>query len=598
MSDGSDAQREEQLAGIRLQRSLAKALGRVAAAFSVGVLCVMLWAHAHDAKDEITDSPDIRELKEQLRSSPDETDNVAAAIREKDLELRESYFSARRLLYSGSILLLVGVAGCVLCLKWYASLKGIVPNVERRSADLAEQDANTRSRGVLALCVTGAAVCVALLVMCVLGETRLSPLQPARGAEKPKPVTDGKGQKAPRPSHGFKDNWPQFRGPTGMGLVKDGDWPRKWNGAAGENIVWKCAVPAKGHSSPVIWGDRIFLTGGDKEKRQVLCIDRTDGKLRWASAVKSSFGQKAKDEEESLELYEDTGYAAPTPTTDGERVYAMFATAELAGFDFDGKQVWARYFGRPQNMYGIASSLIMCDEQLILQFDQGSSPDDGLSALLALDPKTGETLWQTDRPVPNSWTTPLVVRQGKAIEIVTSADSWVISYDPALGSELWRAEGVTGDVAPTPVYAGDLVYVAQAYDKLLAIRLGGEGDVTKTHIVWKAEEGMPDTGSPVCNDKWLLQAQSNGQVTCYDAKKGTLLWEQYFDSNFQASPILAGKLVYLFADDGKAFIFELGGKYELLSTADIGEKVTASPAFGDSRVYIRGIKHLFCVGKD
>jgi outer membrane protein assembly factor BamB len=303
-----------------------------------------------------------------------------------------------------------------------------------------------------------------------------------------------------------------------------------------------------------------------------------------------------------IEVMEDTGYAAPTPATDGERVHAFFATADLVTLDRDGTVLWARNLGTPDNLYGIATSLLFAGDRLIVQFDQGRDPEEGLSVLLALDGRTGTTLWQTPRPVDNSWSTPVLVETDAGLELVTSGDPWVISYDPARGTERWRAQGLRGDVAPSPVVAGGFCVVTNEYATLLAIRLGGTGDVTATHIAWTATDDLSDAPCPVSDGTLLLQVHSSGVVTCYDLVTGELQWdlgELPDGSSIWASPVLVGGDVFLFTEEGTTFRLPLtrsAPEPELVG--QLGENVYGSPAYGDGCIYVRGETHLFCIGDD
>ena len=265
--------------------------------------------------------------------------------------------------------------------------------------------------------------------------------------------------------------------------------------------------------------------------------------------------------------------------------------------DFSGKVVWVRNFGWPDSAYGLASSLAFSKETVIFQFDQGSSGDDKLSAVSGLDPESGMTIWRTERPVGGSWSSPVVVNTGKRTIVVTCGAPWVIAYDPETGNELWRCDGLSGDVGPSPTYADGKVFVTNDGAQVMAIRTGGEGDVSKTHVVWTAEEGMSDASSPVCDGKFFLQATGGGgEVTCLDATNGKLLWQKGFSGGFWASPTIVGDLVYLPGDDGKTRLFKLADKFELVAENNIGEPTLATPAFIGDRIYIRGEKHLFCVG--
>jgi len=393
----------------------------------------------------------------------------------------------------------------------------------------------------------------------------------------------------------FKDDWPRFRGPDGTGVVKSGDWPAKWDAGTGENILWKTAVPAPGNGSPLLWGNRVFLTGADADRQEVLCFERSTGKLLWRTAVDAPRGNVTAAD---INVLPETGYAAPTPATDGERVYATYASSDVAAVDFDGKVVWARNLGEPESTYGRASSLLVYNDKVIVQFDRGMEPQDGLSALLALDAKTGRTVWSTPRPVRSCWCTPILVPVGEHVELVANGSPWIMAYDPETGRELWRCAGMASDVACSPTFAGGLVFVTNENAKALAIRPGGAGDVTRANVVWSAEDGLSDAASPVADDEFFLQATSSGRITCYASRTGKLLWEHLIGTAFWASPTIAGKLVYLPGDDGKVYILQLADKPVLVAACNLGEPLVATPAFGDGRIYLRGKKSLFCIGPD
>ena len=580
---------------VRERRLLGLALLVISALFSGTVVGVLTATYL--SRDNVTppDSPRIQRLQAQLRQDTT-SEEVREAIRLEDQELQQTYWTYRARIKWGSYLLLGGVIALLLSAKWYVSLdpKRLVPRSLRERTD-AERWLGMRKHKLAALAGIGGILAVVMVVMIAVGGGNF-PHEDREEPEPPATVADS-GTATPVTSVedvGFKENWPHFRGPTGMGIVEAGDWPQTWDVGTGENVVWKTPVPVPGHSSPVIWGNRIFLTGGTQEKREVLCFERKTGKLLWQTEVKSPAGVDTE-----VEMLDETGYAAPTPATDGERVYVVFATADMAALDFRGKVVWVQNLGAPENVYGMASSPIVYEDKLIYQFDRGGDPAEGLSAVFALSPATGEEIWRTDRPVRSSWSTPMVAETKSGPELITSAEPWVISYDPGLGTELWRAKGIEGDVAPSPVFADGIAYVTNEYSQVMAIRTGGFGDVTESNIVWTADEGMSDISSPICDGQLFLQIYSSGYMTCYDAKEGKLLWEHELDdASVWASPALVGNLVYLPDDKGQTYIFELSPDgYKPVSTADLGEPVWASPAFADAQIYIRGEKHLFCIGK-
>jgi outer membrane protein assembly factor BamB len=440
----------------------------------------------------------------------------------------------------------------------------------------------------------------------------------------------GPGEKAPLPGGsqaptpyepGVQERtWPRFRGPDGTGVVAADDWPRTWDVESGENILWKTPILMPGNSSPLLWGDRLFLTGAESRKQQVLCFERGSGKLLWQTAV----GTTRRDfTPEDIAVSPDTGYASSTAATDGRRVFVAYASADVAAVDFNGKVAWARNLGKPESSYGRATSLLTYKNKLIVQFDRGTEPEQGLSAVLALDTDTGETVWSTPRPVRNSWSTPILVAVSGHAELIANGSPWIIAYDPENGKELWRCAGAGRDVAASPTYADGLVYVTNENDEVIAIRPGGAGDVTKTNIVWKANEGMADASSPVSDGRFLLQGNSGGRVTCHDAKTGKLFWERTLGCALWASPTIAAlrpvsgdspareagsalsaasstdadRLVYFPGDDGKVYVFQLSDKAPVVATNNLGEPLWATPAFADGRIYFRGKTNLFCVGR-
>ncbi len=333
------------------------------------------------------------------------------------------------------------------------------------------------------------------------------------------------------------------------------------------------------------------MTGATDKQRQVYCFDAT-GKLLWQSDMPATPAAAAKPPE----VMGDTGFASSTPATDGQRVYAMFAIGDVAAFDFSGKMVWSRSLGIPKNSYGHATSLAMVRNLLLIQFDQATAKE-GKSKLLALDAATGNTVWETPRPVPNSWATPIVVDWKGQEQIITAGDPWAIAYQVADGKEIWRAKCLGSDVAVSPVFVDGVAFIGNANAKLAAIRVDGRGDVTETHILWIAEDGLPDTCSPLATSQYVLLLASSGTLTCYETKTGKKWWEHDFESGFKASPTLVGTNVYLLGDEGKVWIVEpTPTECKIVGEAALGEPCAASPAFLNGRIYLRGKDYLYCIG--
>jgi outer membrane protein assembly factor BamB len=252
--------------------------------------------------------------------------------------------------------------------------------------------------------------------------------------------------------------------------------------------------------------------------------------------------------------------------------------------------------GTPDSAYGYASSLEIYRNLLLIQYDQGSA-EDNKSKLMALNTFSGVTIWETRRPVPNSWVSPIVIRIGDRDQVITCGDPWVIAYNPDNGAELWWAKCIGGEVAPSPIYAGGLILAIEPYTKLVAIRPDGQGDVTKTHIAWSIKDNTPDICCPVSNGQLVFLLSSEGMLFCYKVTDGTKLWEKDIRENFRASPSLVSGRLYLLSEQGIMFIMEVGTECKELARCELGEDCFASPAFADGRIYIRGLKNLYCIGK-
>jgi outer membrane protein assembly factor BamB len=381
-------------------------------------------------------------------------------------------------------------------------------------------------------------------------------------------------------------NWTSFRGPGGNGHAARASPPLRWNGKDGNNILWKTRVPKHGMSSPVIWGNRLFVTGADDSSRQICCLDTDTGKLLWQHDVNGIPG--APQDGLLPNVLEETGFAAPTPTTNGRYVAAVFATGELVCVNMKGERIWARHLGVPKNHYGHASSLISHGDMLFVQYDQNEN-----SRLLALDLASGKPAWQVKRGAI-SWSSPILVDNKGRMELVLTNSKAVDSYDPKNGKRLWHVDCLDGEVAPSAAYANGVVFVASEGATASAIDVGSHESAPK--ILWQWDETLPDAASPVANERCLILPTGFGVVSCLDANTGELLWEHEFDDGFYSSPILVNDRVYIIDLSGTMQIFRLDDEFERLGASTIGEDAYATPAFVGDRIYIRGVTHLFCIG--
>lgn len=383
----------------------------------------------------------------------------------------------------------------------------------------------------------------------------------------------------------YQANWPRFRGPGGGGVTAQRDLPL----TGGENIAWQVPVPAPGFSSPVVWGQRVFLSGGEEKARVVMCFAASTGKLLWQRAVRV-----AGASDDDVEVPDQCGMAAATVATDGRRVYAMFANGDLAALDFEGAVLWAKRLAAPKNPYGHATSLVTWQDRLLVQFDQGT-PDDELSKVYALDGATGAVIWEKPRAVGASWATPIVIETAGQLQLVTLAVPSAIAYAVQDGAELWRADCLDGEVTPSPIFAGGTLFVINPTNKLQAIRPDGRGDVTKTHLGWSSEDNIPDVTGPVSNGELVYIIDTGGTLTCYDAKDGTKQWQHEMGEECNASPSLANDRLYLFTKKGTMIVVEASRAFHELARSPLGEPVLASPAFAQRSIFVRGLKHLLCL---
>lgn len=378
-------------------------------------------------------------------------------------------------------------------------------------------------------------------------------------------------------------NWPSFRGPNSLGRARGANPPLKWNAKGGTGIEWKVTLPKHGMSSPVAWGDRLFLTGADEVSRQVYCVDGRTGGLLWKHDVSGVPG--AADDGKLPDVLDETGFAASTPTTNGQYIAAIFATGELVCLNRDGERIWIQHLGIPHNHYGHASSLLCRGNRLFVQYDKKEN-----AQVLAFDLKSGDLVWQADRR-SLSWSSPILAEHQGKTELVLTDSQAVEGYDPTSGKSLWRVECLSGEVASSAAFANGTVFVANEGARASAIAASGP----EQKIVWQWDEALPDAASPVANDDYLVLPTAFGTVSCLDTKTGKVFWQHDFDNGFSSSPILVDDRVYATDLSGMTQIFKMDDEFVLLSTADVGEPVYATPAFIKDRIYVRSLSHLYCI---
>lgn len=385
--------------------------------------------------------------------------------------------------------------------------------------------------------------------------------------------------------------WPRWRGPSGQGLVADAPYTDTWS--ATSHVHWKVAVPGRGNSSPVVWGDQVFLTTSRDSGRRLsmLAFSRADGRLLWETFIP----------QDGVEwVHAKNGYASATPVTDGERVYASFGRHGLVAFDMSGRIVWHRRFGVIDNYHGPAGSPILYKDRIFLYQDQNQTA--GQTAFVAaFDRATGRTIWQTPRTETVGWGTPVIVTTGTRDELIVSGQRRVAAYDPDTGRELWTVRGNTFEVIPTPVVGHGLVFASSGRaGPTLAIRPGGSGDVTGTHVAWSAPKGSPFVPSAiVVGDLLYLVNDMQSVLTVYEARTGTLVYQARLGvarrEGFSASPVAVNGRVFFTNDDGQTFVVRAGRTFELLHVNELGASTLASPALVDGTWYWRTDSHLAAI---
>ncbi len=384
------------------------------------------------------------------------------------------------------------------------------------------------------------------------------------------------------------ENWPGFRGPRGDGTSAEKGLPVKWS--ATENVAWKVEIPGRGHASPAIWKDRIFLVSALEEtgERILLCLDRRTGKTLWQRSV-----LKAPLEP----IHSLNSYASSTPLTDGERVYVSFLDRDrmfLAAYDYQGNRLWEARPGPFSSKHGYSSSPILYRDRIIVNGDH-----DGDGFLVALDRKTGRVLWKTERPnKTRSYCTPIIRTVNGVPRLMLSGSKCVASYSPEDGSLQWIMDGPTEQFVAAPVYNGKLLFITAGYPDrhILALKPDGSGTLGDAQIAWRTRRGCSYVPSPILSGEYLLVVTDGGFVTCWVADTGEQLWTERLGGGHSASPIASEDRVYFQSDRGVTTVLRPGRAFEKLAVNELGEETYGSPAASQGQLFLRGVKHLYAIG--
>jgi len=596
---------------------LARRVALISGIFCGVVALLLILNFWHMKQHEPLESKTIEALVERLSDEPGNAE-LKEEIRSFDLLARKAYFTSRWQVKTGTWLLLIGGIVLAVSLKIYTDLRARILEPEKVTEELLRARANAQYWLMLAGgLILGLSMVAAFLTNDYLeeyqemGVTEVS--SPEQGdvevievfpvsaaeetvagdsieiAENASTTVEQPAQNQPAATQlsfnkeDFKKNHASFRGYMGQGISYHKNIPESWNGSTGENIKWKVASSKPGYSSPVIWGDKVLISGGDATARIVSCYNRHTGQLLWESEVSGIPGSPAT----APRTTEDTGLAAPTMATDGNRVYAIFATGDVVAFDMEGKQLWGRNLGVPRNHYGHSSSLQLWGNKVVVQYDTSTK-----GRMLALNVATGESIWDVERPVNISWASPVLAEVEGKIQVLTTSDPYVSGHDLETGAELWKVEAMMGEVGASVAYGSGLVYATNEYARLVAVE-----PKAGTEYTWENDEYLAEASSPVAYNDLLYTATSYGVLVCYDALTGEKKFEKEFNDGFYSSPIIADGKLYIIDMGGVTHIMKADASGTIIAEPELGEDGYAVPAMADGAIYIRGKDHLFCIGQ-
>lgn len=392
-------------------------------------------------------------------------------------------------------------------------------------------------------------------------------------------------------------DWTRFRGPNGQGISEESGLPVTWS--ATENIAWKTPLPGQGWSSPIVQGDRIFVTTATDEGTscRIICIDRKNGRVLWNTEV---------HQQETGPKRRQNSFCTPTPVTDGTNVYAVFFDGTIVGVDGDGQLLWKNQDVQFHSLHGLGASPMLTKGQLIMPFD-GSSREETRTGwkepwdqarILAVDLSTGKTRWTARRGLSRvGHVTPILLGAGD--RFVSAGGDRVQAFDLDTGKLIWSVYSQGEGVTPSPVTGEGLIFTSSGFEAptLRAIRPGGQGDVTKTHIAWEQKKGVPALASPLYVAPNLYTITRDNILHCFRARDGELVWQKRLDGVHSASPVFADGRIYTLSEDGVTLVFRPGDRYEEQARNELGETCLASFAISQGQILVRSSEHLFCIGR-
>lgn len=593
----------------------------ILSAIFIVTLSIMMITNYFQIKDVTPLQTEVVESLKQLNDSGVDVPGLQDQIRQLDLLARKAYFVRMDHLVTGLYILLGMFLVFILSLRYYFKDLKEIPAMEIDPVDDWLIKTNARRYvlvGASALAVL--AVAFALLSMPGLKKTQgheaategeltaeatgsaASPSDnssaPVEGAAIPADETPAAAPDTETPATAPAENaeaapataqapannasYQGFRGNNSNGYSTAKNVPTKWNLADGSNILWKQPVPKSGHNSPVIVGNNVFFSGADDQARELYCFDLNTGEKRWTVSAAGIPGSPKTMPQTS----HGTGLAASTVVADGGHVCAIFATGDMICADTNGKLLWSKNVGVPDNHYGYASSLLLFRDMVIVQYDNQENP-----RVFALDLATGAERWSKSRPEKITWSSPIIAMVNNQPQLVLMGNPAITAYNPTNGEQLWRVEFLSGEVGSSPCSANGVVFGASEYSKLVAIN-GSDGSV-----LWESTDYLPEVSSPVATKDNLYLATSYGVVAAFDAKTGQLRKEHDLGVEFYSSPVIVGGKMYLFSNSGKMHIFSADNDFQLLDSFETGETTMSTPAFTDGKIVVRTENSIYCVAE-
>lgn len=590
-----------------MNRNVYRNVALVTVVFALALLVMMgvSWLQMRQTTPLQTE---VMETLKQLNESNTENAELADEIRQLDLLSRKAYFTQESQLKNGAWILCAMAVVIGLSLRMYFKDSKNLPEKELDPID--EWMIKSNARKYIGWGVGGLAAASVLFALFTsdtvrgwMNKTDEAPLLAATDSIQVPDSTSTVAAAEPVVADTVKtdstlvaegeepaDSFPTpkltsnaFRGNNSSGRSSARGIPTSWNLKSGKNILWQKTVPKHGYNSPVINGRNIFLTGADAQSRELYCFDLWTGELRWTVKADGISGSPSS----MPRVNDDTGLAASTVATNGKQVCAIFATGDVICADMDGKRLWAKNLGVPDNHYGFASSLLMYGNELIIQYDNNSN-----AKLIALSVANGNQLWSKSRKDKIAWSSPIIAKAAGQQAVIVMGNPAITAYSASNGAELWRVECMSGEVGSSPCASNGVVYGASEYATCVAI------NAETGEKIWEASDCLPECSSPVATKDLLYVATSYGAVCAYNTEDGSVVKQHELTTPFYSSPIIADGKVYLFSNSGKCYIFSTGKDFNLITSFETGEKTFATPAFTDGMMVVRTDKSLYVVKKE